>query len=154
MVGLVVVCDINKLHREAKQLASSIDPQRIYKRFYLVAHKLKVIENPTTYETDCFAVHKFDLETTRWIKVTDLGDRALLVRSNTSFSLSTLAYREFRRNAIYNTDSHTIFVHRREQTDIGVYSYEDHTSSQIYSGTDAFLLFRGHYFFAATFQCT
>ncbi|XP_059638433.1 uncharacterized protein LOC132280690 [Cornus florida] len=56
------------------------------------------------YWTLGFEVRKFDFDHNKWELVECLGDRALFVGSNQSFSLSTCDHPELMENSIYFTD--------------------------------------------------
>ncbi|XP_059635844.1 uncharacterized protein LOC132278026 [Cornus florida] len=62
------------------------------------------LQDDDAYWTLGFDVHNFDFGQSKWEPVDCLGDRALFVGSNHSFSLSTCHYPELMKNSIYFTD--------------------------------------------------
>ncbi|XP_059638432.1 uncharacterized protein LOC132280674 [Cornus florida] len=89
---------------------SGIDhPESFKERFYRYLRTEAIernyyIRDNDAYWTLGFDVHKLDYYHGKWEPVECLGDRALFVGSNHSFSLSTLDYPELIGNSIYFSD--------------------------------------------------
>ncbi|XP_059635928.1 uncharacterized protein LOC132278127 [Cornus florida] len=78
-------------------------------------------ENHSLHNRDAtlgFDVHKFDFDHNKWEHVECLGDQALFVGLNTSFSISTCDYPQLMGNSIYFTDD----LHGHDN---GVFHLED-----------------------------
>ncbi|KAL5713824.1 hypothetical protein ACHQM5_015867 [Ranunculus cassubicifolius] len=86
------------------------------------------------YVTTSFEVHKLDITLNKWVKVRSLGNTVLFVGDNSSMSLSTLDFPEYKPNCIYFTDDfHLLYFYRvygrrseREGPhDMGIFHLED-----------------------------
>lgn len=81
---------------------------------------------PFHHETEYFIVFKLDNQTREWTEVEDLGDHALFLGTNTSFSISTSNYPEFKASCIYFTDDNES-VYEYGYCDMGVYDIKKDT---------------------------
>ncbi|XP_059633555.1 uncharacterized protein LOC132276230 [Cornus florida] len=85
------------------------------------------LHDDDAYWTLGFDVHRFDFDHNKWEPVECLGDRALFVGSNNSFSLSTLNHPELMGNSIYFTDDYFDGFNKIYRGhDNGVFHLEDH----------------------------
>ncbi|XP_059633249.1 uncharacterized protein LOC132276021 [Cornus florida] len=86
------------------------------------------------YNTVGFDVHRFEFDNNKWEPVECLGDRALFVGSNTSFSLSTRDYLELMGNSIYFTDDvySSSCGKKYSGHDNGIFHLKDHSIKPYY----------------------
>uniref|UniRef100_A0A5B7A288 F-box domain-containing protein n=1 Tax=Davidia involucrata TaxID=16924 RepID=A0A5B7A288_DAVIN len=90
-------------------------------------------------ETISFEVYKFDFSTKEWMKLDDLGDRALFVGDNCSMSLSTSQVLNCKSNSIYFTDDNVEWWPKCEEEqhgrfDMGVYNMADRSIESLHFG--------------------
>ncbi|XP_059638833.1 uncharacterized protein LOC132281114 [Cornus florida] len=78
-----------------------------------------------------FYVYKLNLDQNKWESVECLGDRALFVGLNHSFSLSTCDYPELRENSIYFTDDHEVAGNHTGH-DNGIFHLKDNSFTPYY----------------------
>ncbi|XP_059668100.1 uncharacterized protein LOC132313353 [Cornus florida] len=91
------------------------------------------IHDDDAYWTMGFDVHKFDSDNNKWERVECLGDRAMFVGYNNSFSLSTRDYPELVGNSIYFADDNLNgFNNTYGGHDNGVFSLEDNRIKPYY----------------------
>ncbi|XP_059638425.1 putative F-box protein At1g65770 [Cornus florida] len=90
-------------------------------------------EMDEAYWTLGFEVRKFDFDYNEWELVECLGDRALFVGSNKSFSLSTCDHPELMGNSIYFTDDNfNQFNRKYGYHDNGVFCLEENNIKPYY----------------------
>ncbi|XP_059666358.1 uncharacterized protein LOC132312115 [Cornus florida] len=91
------------------------------------------LHDDAAYWTLGFDVHRLDFDCNKWEPVECLGDRALFVGTNHSFSLSTLDYPELTGNSIYFTDDNFIaFNDTYRGHDNGVFHLKDNNIKPCY----------------------
>lgn len=84
---------------------------------------------PRTYRLRAFKLNSINLS---WVEVKNIGDDILFVGLNSSFSISSYHFPEYRRNHIYFSDSiysfgDFVYNNRQENSDTGVFNLEDGT---------------------------
>ncbi|PIA42832.1 hypothetical protein AQUCO_02000347v1 [Aquilegia coerulea] len=153
--GVLVICEIDAPHPKTIDFAFPPEDIGIFgNRFYLIemSGELLLIErlfsSPTEnaslgdfyYITEAFDIYKFDFHSSSWVDLYDLGDHALFVGDNTSFSISTIDYPEFRRSCIYFTDDHRELFENRF-CDMGICDFKEGTIEPIYLGDHVLSMF-------------
>ncbi|KAF9589058.1 hypothetical protein IFM89_018320 [Coptis chinensis] len=126
--GYLRVCEINMTIPRTTDIAPCPSNVKGSYKFYLmeisgILHLIvRNLHVNLHYFSVDFEVYKFDFCEKFWCDVLDLGDHALFVGNNNSFSISTSKYPEFKANCIYFTDDHGGFFHEHFY-DMGVYNY-------------------------------
>ncbi|PIA42616.1 hypothetical protein AQUCO_02000211v1 [Aquilegia coerulea] len=88
-------------------------------------------------ETLYFEVYKLDLSTRKWDEQLEtLGDYALFLGSNTSFSLKASDYPECKPGCIYYTDDYDENADRLVGRNMGIYNLETDIFEPLYEGDD------------------
>ncbi|KAL5720248.1 SWR1-complex protein 3 [Ranunculus cassubicifolius] len=78
----------------------------------------------------CFEVYKFDFNTRKmWMKVSDLGNNAVFIGMNSSFSVSSIDYPNIKPNSIYFMDGEDWYKNGKE---IGIYDYKEKKFERLY----------------------
>lgn len=139
--GMLIVCDVNSPHMKGVQIETTPFPyqSKSFDKFYLLDMRgelhvvVRFLNNSRT--TENFLVHKFHYESREWIVVTNLEDHALFVGNNTSFSISTKDYPDFKCNAIYFTDDQAQEPWSK-CCDMFVYDIKKKTLEPFYTGTN------------------
>lgn len=92
----------------------------------------------TSSGTKLYEVYKLDFHSKKWSELFDLGDYALFIGTNISFSLSTCDYPQLKRNSIYFTDdSSDCYGHGDGGGhDMGIFDFEKENVEPFYSGED------------------
>ncbi|KAL5725989.1 SWR1-complex protein 3 [Ranunculus cassubicifolius] len=137
-LGALWVCEINTRHPRSIQIAEPRESMVSIDRFYLleISKELHLVlrvfrsvngseENRymvDRYKTHVFTVFKFDFDGKKWNQLNDLGDHALFLGDNTSFSISTSIYTELEGNSIYFSDDHPSAFNSGVY-DMGVFDY-------------------------------
>lgn len=101
-----------------------------------------------------FKVFKLDFDSKKWIELVDLGDHALFVGTNTSFSISTSNYTNLKRNSIYFTDDDDegYTIGDGGGQDMGIFDFEKKTIEQFYMGYDVISSFCPPLFFMPSLE--
>ncbi|XP_022773116.1 F-box protein At2g26160-like [Durio zibethinus] len=115
-------------------------PWQYFERFYLVesAGSLLAVSREGKicghdYGTTGFRVFELDVEDGMWKRVNSLGNRALFLGHNSSFSIQVTSNSGCKADCIYFTDDYYCFSsyqesHRRKGKDQGIYNMGDHGS--------------------------
>ncbi|KAL5707164.1 SWR1-complex protein 3 [Ranunculus cassubicifolius] len=112
-------------------------------------HNEEDIDCDFYYYTQHFSVLKFDFNAMKWTTVESLGNHAIFVGTNSSFSISTSQYPNFRGNCIYFTDDHTE-CYISDFCDMGVYDISKKCFEPLYVSDGEFSKFSRPLFFMPT----
>ncbi|PIA48051.1 hypothetical protein AQUCO_01400561v1 [Aquilegia coerulea] len=92
---------------------------------------VRFVDGKEPSKTILFKVFKLDFKEKEWLKVETLGDRALFVGLNYSFSVCTSDFPGCKRNCVYYTDDgRGLFIKGYNE---GIYNLEDGTIEKLYS---------------------
>ncbi|PIA42837.1 hypothetical protein AQUCO_02000350v1 [Aquilegia coerulea] len=145
--AVLEICDINTPSPKAIKFASPPDGVSVDcgNRYYLVemSGDLLLVErhivgngNDSAHEfhyyTFASQVYKLNFEKKSWTELSDLGDNALFIGTNTSYAIaiSTSNYPEFRCNCIYFTDDHLELYCDNSLCDMGLFDLTDETEDE------------------------
>ena len=95
-------------------------------------HFIETNSMDTIPRTYWFKAFKLDSTNLSWVEVKNIGDDILFVGLNSSFSISSRHFPEYKRNHVYFTDSSLsfdtfVYNNREESSDTGVFNLEDGT---------------------------
>ncbi|KAL5716313.1 SWR1-complex protein 3 [Ranunculus cassubicifolius] len=126
--GDVRVCDIGTLCVEMFDFP--IFPRTVLSRFYLLEFSGDLLQLVFESTTASFLAFKLDFDFLVRMRINDLGDNAVFLGTNISFSVSTYEYPELKRNSIY-------FIHDYqdcyENGDMGIYDFRMNRIEEFYA---------------------
>ncbi|PIA42647.1 hypothetical protein AQUCO_02000235v1 [Aquilegia coerulea] len=163
--GILRICEIDTPHPRTIDFMPPPAKIKPWEMFYLVGMSGDLHLVVRLFDTDedapegiyrCkaeyFEVYKLDFHSKKWIELSDLGDYALFVGTNTSFAISTSGYPGLKRNSVYFTDDTMECYKSGGGRDMGIFDFQTKNFTHFYAGSDILSSFSPPLFFVPSWK--